>query len=974
MFAKSFSTRSLRGDVPVQVPILLFVYTIIFLVVIELVMLFFLQSSLNTAAQQIAILAANNTKFPLTANGPATRCQEAVQSVGGVFPGYSARVRADYIDAVVNNNKTGPLSNFDEIPEEGNLRTRLIQLGARRPDAFWGGSPPGGPGNRSFGGCYALRNPSTNQIVFHTVVHCSGCWPVFLKGFHKFSGDNNSSFTLTGWLEGRGSAPASANGTTDALNLNKSLLSSGPRPLVWCTQDDCEVSGGGNQNQLVAGNGVCRDFNASGSRPNANSTKIGSKASNYAVDEMNKTGSANGVARLLNCGDIDPLILVGARYASMGNDAFGRVLRTGGRNADSASGDFLGQTDNYVLFKPACNSGAVPMDKVVGDITNLNGALGPCIIRQDSEESANTRIVCRTDSAQVEPWLGPYKGGPRTAAQEHASSNSASVFPFNGKSIGSDLSSASILGSTTNLTSPLDNIIPYHAVCDICNPGSPKCGMYGTCRNEGNVWPQTKGNPPEVKSAHLVQIWTNTPFFNVQPQKIQIECRYRRDCNEKHCCLDAMKEGILDGYCSARGILDGNTRTGKKCTIGSEQKVNKWTYKGVPNFQATDHTSQHLYKAGGFPHCSTASVRLWKIHAGECCAPDVESADLPCGDELAPQVQLNLPAMSCAAGMRECGGGNLNSRYCPGKPPEIEGNCLKADENYPIGGENPGGPAGMPGSDLAVAPAMQPPPNSYCSGTDITAKTTQCPGNSWQCKSNNTKVEERDYNTNGSVTSSTRKKVTATTSARSCVFCSPTPLIILFNSEEPTISSQKACFSLNPNYANNSYAWLKGSMNQGFIAYDFNKNGIIDNGTELFGNITKDRFYASGYAALHFTIDENKDGLLNGAELENLLIWFDLNEDGHSQAAELKKATDLGIIELDAGLYLAQRVKKKLFVKDGSAFASSYSAKGYKLKDKKGIIKKGFTWDINLQGSENQKCQSLLKIRQAQIINKKKGS
>ena len=163
-------------------------------------------------------------------------------------------------------------------------------------------------------------------------------------------------------------------------------------------------------------------------------------------------------------------------------------------------------------------------------------------------------------------------------------------------------------------------------------------------------------------------------------------------------------------------------------------------------------------------------------------------------------------------------------------------------------------------------------------------------------------------------------------------------------------------------------------MKQGFIVYDFNKNGIIDNGTELFGNVTKDRYYASGYAALHFTIDQNKDGLVNGAELKDLLIWFDLNEDGYSQASELKKATDLGIIELDAGLYLAQRVKKKIFTKDGSAFASSYSAKGYKLKDKKGIIKKGYTWDINLQGQENQKCQNILKIRQAELINTKKRS
>ena len=972
MFARSFFTRSLKGDVPVQIPILLFVYTIIFLVVIEIVMLFFLQSSLNTAARQIAILAGNNTKFPLTENGPALRCQEAVQKVGGVFPGYSARVRDNYIDAVVNKNKTGPLSDFDETAEaeSGRLRERLVTLGAARPATFWGGSRADDVhgGNASFGGCYALRNPSTHQIVFHTVVHCSGCWPVFLKGFQKFSGDANSAFALTAWLEGRGSAPASSNGITDNLNLNKSLLSSGPRPLVWCTANDCNVDHGGDQNDLVASNDICRDFTSSPSRPTANSIKIGSKEGSYAVDQKNNTGSAFGVARLRNCGDIDPLIFVGLRYASMGNDAFGRVLRNGGSTpADSSSADFLGQTDNYILFKPACNGQAVKMDKVVGDITNLNGNLGPCIVRQDSSQSANTKLVCRTDSAKVRPWLGPYIGGAATAVQEHASSNTNGAFPFDGKAIGTNLSSASILGSSADLTSPLDNIAPYHALCDICNPGSPKCGMYGTCRNESNVWPQTNGankDKPEIKSAHVLQIWTNTPFFNLQPQKIQIECRYRRDCNEKHCCLAAMEEGILETYCANRGILDGDTRFGQKCSGGQ----NRWTYKGVPNFQAEPiHTSQHLYRAGGFPHCSTASVRLWKMHAGECCAPDVVSADLPCGNELAPQVQLMPPNMTCASGLRECGGGSVNSRYCPGEPPELEGNCLKENENYPIGGENPGGPAGMPGSDLAVAPANVPrPPDSYClNPPDITAKTTQCPGGGFKCTDNVTKTKTEE---------SGNTKTTTTTTAQSCVSCSPTPLIILFDLPEPVISPKKTCFSLNHNYKNNSYTWLKGSLKQGFIVYDFNKNGIIDNGTELFGNVTKDRYYASGYAALHFTIDQNKDGLVNGAELKDLLIWFDLNEDGYSQASELKKATDLGIIELDAGLYLAQRVKKKIFTKDGSAFASSYSAKGYKLKDKKGIIKKGYTWDINLQGQENQKCQNILKIRQAELISKKKRS
>jgi hypothetical protein len=78
--------RSSKGAAPpVQIPILLFVYTIIFLIVLEFSMLFWLQSSLNTAAKQIAIKAATSGQFAVT--DAAGRCAQAAQAVGIVFPG-----------------------------------------------------------------------------------------------------------------------------------------------------------------------------------------------------------------------------------------------------------------------------------------------------------------------------------------------------------------------------------------------------------------------------------------------------------------------------------------------------------------------------------------------------------------------------------------------------------------------------------------------------------------------------------------------------------------------------------------------------------------------------------------------------------------------------------------------------------------------------------------------------------------------
>ena len=86
--------------------------------------------------------------------------------------------------------------------------------------------------------------------------------------------------------------------------------------------------------------------------------------------------------------------------------------------------------------------------------------------------------------------------------------------------------------------------------------------------------------------------------------------------------------------------------------------------------------------------------------------------------------------------------------------------------------------------------------------------------------------------------------------------------------------------------------WVGGD--DALLTRDVNGNGIIDDGSELFGNRSQ-----SGFAELG-SLDSNSDGLINSSDAEfgSLRIWRDLNQDGVSQANELMTLADAGIASI----------------------------------------------------------------------------
>jgi hypothetical protein len=101
-------------------------------------------------------------------------------------------------------------------------------------------------------------------------------------------------------------------------------------------------------------------------------------------------------------------------------------------------------------------------------------------------------------------------------------------------------------------------------------------------------------------------------------------------------------------------------------------------------------------------------------------------------------------------------------------------------------------------------------------------------------------------------------------------------------------------------------AWTAADSRNAFLVLDRDQNGKIDNGQELFGNITpqfkSDR--PNGYVALAvYDAPErggNSDGVIDEKDkiFSYLRLWIDANHDGVSQTGELHTLPEMGVYSL----------------------------------------------------------------------------
>lgn len=130
----------------------------------------------------------------------------------------------------------------------------------------------------------------------------------------------------------------------------------------------------------------------------------------------------------------------------------------------------------------------------------------------------------------------------------------------------------------------------------------------------------------------------------------------------------------------------------------------------------------------------------------------------------------------------------------------------------------------------------------------------------------------------------------------------PSPLVLdLDNSgdvELTALGDVPAYFDLTGDGNAELTGWV--SATDGLLARDINENGTIDNLGELFGTQDTD-----GFTVLR-ELDSNSDGKITAADAEwdSLRVWVDADQDGFTDAGELKMLASVGItgISLNAAL------------------------------------------------------------------------
>jgi len=151
-----------------------------------------------------------------------------------------------------------------------------------------------------------------------------------------------------------------------------------------------------------------------------------------------------------------------------------------------------------------------------------------------------------------------------------------------------------------------------------------------------------------------------------------------------------------------------------------------------------------------------------------------------------------------------------------------------------------------------------------------------------------------------------------------CVPISPVVVDVAGNGFNLTDASTGVPFDFNGDGILERLSWTAWNSDDAWLVLDRDHNGTIDNGTELFGNLTPQSSLPPGMGKNGFNAlveydktakGGNADGLITerDAVFRDLLLWQDANHNGVSEASELHPLNQLGLTGIECNYKESKR-------------------------------------------------------------------